>query len=540
MANYSKEELQYIASQVQPYLLELVKSNGLDVDSIEVVEDTDGITSLPAYDNRGGVKKVVRVPLSTFAKPAQDAADSIAESIAKADAAAENANAAAENANGVLVEIDSIKADIEKAVEDVQKALDEVQEAVATVTEKVDEINASEGAREEAEQARQEAETARVTEYGDLKNQMNAALVDMDTATESALDTANHPTYVGEDNYVYQWDKAKKVYVKTDIYVKGDDGAPGPQGPQGEKGEKGENGSGSGNVLVSVGGLVKGKTYLFTPSQNGSAEGTFVEYEVPQIDTSNIATKKDIEGKVDKVDGKGLSTEDFTTILKQKLEGLNNYDDAELTQALSSLQSQLNTLVSGNASAAINNFNEIISFLEGVSDSENLDNIIAAINQNIAAKQNEITDLAAIRSGASKGATALQPQTRGSGTKFLADDNTYKEVDALPEGGTAGQVLTKTEEGAAWSDPSSGAGFVAQTDEPEDTSLLWVDTDDTTDETDNIIGVDAYMSDTSVNPVQNAVVKQYIDSRMVEVTEAEYEALGDSVNSDGVLYLITE
>lgn len=300
MANYSKEELQYIASQVQPYLLELVKSNGLDVDSIEVVEDTDGITSLPAYDNRGGVKKVVRVPLSTFAKPAQDAADSLAESIAKADAAAENANAAAENANGVLDEIDSIKADIEKAVEDAQKALDEVQEAAATVTEKVDEINASEGAREEAEQARQEAETARVTEYGDLKNQMNAALVDMDTATESALDTANHPTYVGENNYVYIWDKSKKVYVKTDIYVKGDDGVPGPQGPQGEKGEKGENGSGSGNVLVSVDGLVKGKTYLFTPSQNGSAEGTFVEYEVPQIDTSEIATKAELEDKADR------------------------------------------------------------------------------------------------------------------------------------------------------------------------------------------------------------------------------------------------
>lgn len=140
-----------------------------------------------------------------------------------------------------------------------------------------------------------------------------------------------------------------------------------------------------------------------------------------------------VNNKVDKVDGKQLSTEDFTTLFKQKLEGLNNYNDAELTQALSSLQSQLNTLVSGNASAAINNFNEIISFLEGVSDSENLDNIIAAINQNIAAKQNEITDLAAIRSGASKGATALQPQTGGSGTKFLADDNTYKEID-IPEG----------------------------------------------------------------------------------------------------------
>lgn len=393
MANYSKEELQYIASQVQPYLLELVKSNGLDVDSIEVVEDTDGITSLPAYDNRGGVKKVVRVPLSTFAKPAQDAADSLAESIAKADAAAENANAAAENANGVLDEIGIIKADIEKAVEDAQKALVEVQEAAATVTEKVDEINASEGAREEAEQARQEAETARVTEYGDLKNKMNAALVDMDTATESALDTANHPTYVGEDNYVYQWNKTNKVYVKTDIYVKGDDGAPGPQGPQGEKGEKGENGTGSGNVLVTTTGLKKGKTYLFTPSKDGSAEGTFVEYIVPEIDTDNVATKSDLEKKVDKVDGKQLSTEDFTTLLKKKLEGLNNYDDEEINQAVQSLQSQLNTLVSGNASKAIESFNEIVAFLNGIEDSESLDGIIAGIEQQIAELQNKVPEV---------------------------------------------------------------------------------------------------------------------------------------------------
>ena len=34
--------------------------------------------------------------------------------------------------------------------------------------------------------------------------------------------------------------------------------------------------------------------------------------------------------KVEKVEGKGLSTEDFTTELKEKLEGLENYDDTEL------------------------------------------------------------------------------------------------------------------------------------------------------------------------------------------------------------------
>lgn len=40
-------------------------------------------------------------------------------------------------------------------------------------------------------------------------------------AEASALDTASHPTKVGEDNYVYEWDKAAQQYVKTDIYVRG-------------------------------------------------------------------------------------------------------------------------------------------------------------------------------------------------------------------------------------------------------------------------------------------------------------------------------
>ena len=115
-----------------------------------------------------------------------------------------------------------------------------------------------------------------------------------------------------------------------------------------------------------------------------------------------------LSGKVDKVSGKQLSTEDFTTALKDKLNGLSNYDDTTISNAVSSLQTQLNTLVSGNPSTAINSFNEIIAFLEGITDSEDLESIIASIEQQIAAKQDKISDLDTIRSGAAKGATALQ------------------------------------------------------------------------------------------------------------------------------------
>ena len=47
--------------------------------------------------------------------------------------------------------------------------------------------------------------------------------------------------------------------------------------------------------------------------------------------------------KVDKVEGKGLSTEDFTTELKTKLEGLNNYDDTEIKGDISNIQQEQQT-----------------------------------------------------------------------------------------------------------------------------------------------------------------------------------------------------
>lgn len=132
-------------------------------------------------------------------------------------------------------------------------------------------------------------------------------------------------------------------------------------------------------------------------------------------DISNLATKEEVsnglDNKVDKIDGKGLSTEDFTTTLKAKLQGLNNYDDTSLSEAISSLQEQFNLLVVGNPSDAINSFNEIVAFLDGVQDTEDLSSIIASIEQQIAGKQDKIDDLETIRSGAAKGATALQSYT---------------------------------------------------------------------------------------------------------------------------------
>ena len=172
----------------------------------------------------------------------------------------------------------------------------------------------------------------------------------------------------------------------------------------------------------------------------------------------NKILTEELNNKVDKISGKQLSTEDFTTALKTKLESLSNYDDTEISKVTETLRSDLDNLVSGDTTQAITSFNEIIAFLEGIKDSENLDSIIASIEQQIAnipsktsqltndsgfltehqdishlasreelnEKQNVIPDLEIIRSGAAKGETALQEHQDLS---YLATKDDVVEVE---------------------------------------------------------------------------------------------------------------
>lgn len=133
----------------------------------------------------------------------------------------------------------------------------------------------------------------------------------------------------------------------------------------------------------------------------------FAKYEdIPSLD--DYAELSDLDSKVDKISGKQLSTEDFTTALKQKLDNLSNYDDTKLSNSLKQLQNNLDRLMDGNTTAAINSFNEIITFLNGIEDTKSLQGIIASIQQQIDLKQPLIEDLEKIKRGAGLGSTALQ------------------------------------------------------------------------------------------------------------------------------------
>ena len=52
---------------------------------------------------------------------------------------------------------------------------------------------------------------------------------------------------------------------------------------------------------------------------------------------------KQLDSKVDKVEGKGLSTNDFTNEAKDKLDGLSNYDDSEIKQDIADIQGEQTT-----------------------------------------------------------------------------------------------------------------------------------------------------------------------------------------------------
>lgn len=114
-------------------------------------------------------------------------------------------------------------------------------------------------------------------------------------------------------------------------------------------------------------------------------------------DISHLATKtkvvEDLAKKVDKVSGKQLSTEDYTTAEKTKLRGLYNYDDTTVKASIKSVEDKVNT------------------------------------------KQDIVQDLETIRQGASKGATAIQEvktingkSVVGSGDILLVTEEEFNQL----------------------------------------------------------------------------------------------------------------
>lgn len=120
------------------------------------------------------------------------------------------------------------------------------------------------------------------------------------------------------------------------------------------------------------------------------ADKTYVDEETERVvgyaeevanNAEKAAKKYADDNKVAKVDGKQLSTEDFTTALKQKLEELTNYDDADVRLAIAELQNNLDAIVNGDATSAIDSIQEILAFLSTITDTQTLAGIVSDLKQ---------------------------------------------------------------------------------------------------------------------------------------------------------------
>ena len=85
------------------------------------------------------------------------------------------------------------------------------------------------------------------------------------------------------------------------------------------------------------------------------------------------------------VSGKGLSTNDFTTALLTKLNGLSNYDDTDAIARIIALETWKTVLTGTSADSIINTFKEIENFLAGITGTDSLTKIMSDMRAEIVA-----------------------------------------------------------------------------------------------------------------------------------------------------------
>ena len=114
----------------------------------------------------------------------------------------------------------------------------------------------------------------------------------------------------------------------------------------------------------------------------------------------STATQTALNNKVDKVEGKGLSTEDYTTTEKQKLAGLSNYNDTEVKADITKLQSNVGTLQSDVSTAKenISTLQEDVTGIEGnvstlTQSVSTLDTTVDGLNTKVEGLETDVTEL---------------------------------------------------------------------------------------------------------------------------------------------------
>lgn len=111
-----------------------------------------------------------------------------------------------------------------EATDKANTVTDKVIVIEGTVIKNEDKRIVNENTRVENEKERSDGFSSAITLIGNKVEAVEKATTDATDAAKNAQETASHPTYIGDDHYVYRWDATKKEYCRTDIYSKGDTG----------------------------------------------------------------------------------------------------------------------------------------------------------------------------------------------------------------------------------------------------------------------------------------------------------------------------
>lgn len=232
---YKREELDYIAAQLIPVVLEKLGVESQGVSEVEVVSDLTGVLSLPAYKKIGGVEKVVEAPISLL----QDIAlDSVKEATDNAKAATSEARQATKETKEATVDFTAVRTQVLAAGDRANAAADSVNDAKDKAKEATTAaITATAGANAAKEKADLAATTTNAvkdattivkaaTEEATRKaneatGKATTATTAANTQADRAKDLADHPTMMGDNGNWWKWDATQKKYVDTGVLAKG-------------------------------------------------------------------------------------------------------------------------------------------------------------------------------------------------------------------------------------------------------------------------------------------------------------------------------
>ncbi len=203
-----------LAQELAPLVKSLLAKESKNVADVELVESTDGVSTLPAIYSAGGIKKVVRIATDTIvSEAASDVESTVAPTIAKC----------VEQTAACKTQTDSA-AEAEAARKDAEASRVEVEASRAE----------AEASRVKVESARAEAEASRVTAEKSRESTAKATKEACDAATQNATqataaskeqtETAKgyneHPPKIGDNGNWWTWNGTQ--YADTTVPSRGD------------------------------------------------------------------------------------------------------------------------------------------------------------------------------------------------------------------------------------------------------------------------------------------------------------------------------